>query len=103
MSCFPPSPPLPSSFVLCLDALATASAHGLAIVSFMYETKMTGRREQVSQVLGNDEKAPLPTDNVFAVQNYHQESSAQDPGELFRLQQRHQPEKNVCRRVFLCA
>ena len=40
------------------------------------------RREQVSQVLGSDEKAPLPKDNVFAVQNYHQESSAQDPGEL---------------------
>eukprot|EP00904_Undaria_pinnatifida_P014066 jgi/Undpi1/9790/HiC_scaffold_27.g12245.m1 len=36
-------------------------------------------REQVSQVLGADEKAPLPKDNVFAVQNYHQESSAQDP------------------------
>lgn len=36
-------------------------------------------REQVSQVLGIDEKAPLPKDNVFAVQNYHQESSAQDP------------------------
>lgn len=47
------------------------------------------RREQVSQVLGADEKAPLPKDNVFAVQNYHQESSAQDPGEL--LDHRHHP------------
>eukprot|EP00752_Nemacystus_decipiens_P003389 g3136.t1 len=36
-------------------------------------------REELSQALGNDPKAPLPKDNVFAVQNYHQGSSAQDP------------------------
>ena len=42
---------------------------------------VSGRREELSQALGNDPKAPLPKDNVFAVQNYHQGSSAQDPGE----------------------
>eukprot|EP00903_Cladosiphon_okamuranus_P014536 g13483.t1 len=36
-------------------------------------------REELSQALGNDPKAPLPKDNVFAVQNYHQGSSAQNP------------------------
>ncbi|CAM9692941.1 unnamed protein product [Ectocarpus sp. 12 AP-2014] len=35
--------------------------------------------EGLSQALGNDPEAPLPKENVFAVQNYHQGGSAQDP------------------------
>lgn len=42
--------------------------------------KRRSRREELSRALGNAEKAPLPKDNVFPVQNYHKERSAQDPG-----------------------
>lgn len=49
-----------------------------AVPSFVF---VLARREGLSQALGNDPKAPLPRDNVFPVQNYHQGSSAQDPGE----------------------
>lgn len=40
------------------------------------------RCEELSLALGTRDSAPLPKQNVFAVQNYHKARSAQDPGEL---------------------
>lgn len=44
-------------------------------------TSKLNRREELSQALSGEGMAVLPSQNVFAVENYHKGSASQNPGE----------------------